>query len=216
LWTIWGGSWVALSLPVLAYVGTLSQYLVFAHTPDNADACQATGLGLDLACLDGEYGGPIHQSALLHFYTPFLSLSAALNIMATGLIAFHLLRQRHRMHAVGVSSSPGPDLYTSVSAMLIESAAFYTITTVVYIPFRVLESDVALPLSALMGAASILSPALIQLRVSRGVMYGRATTTQTTDHSTYGAPIRFATMGTSHPDTLQSSVAWSDKAGSII
>jgi hypothetical protein len=150
----------------------------------------------------------------LHFYTPFLSLSAALNIMATGLIAFQLLRQRRRMLALGVPS-PEMNVYTSVSAMLIESAAFYTIATVVYIPFRVLGSAVFVPLSSIEAAASILSPALIQLRVARGVMYGRATTTQT-DHSTHGAPIQFATMDTSHPNNLQASSAWSDKAGSVI
>jgi hypothetical protein len=161
---------------------------------------------VNLACLSVENGGPVQQSSVLNFGFPFLSLSAGVNVICTGMIAFRLLRQRQRMRAVGLHSA-GSDEYTSVTGILVESATFYTIATVIYMPFRALMLIPLIPISSIQGAASILCPALIQLRVARGVMYGKSAST---DSDSAGGEMRFASVHVAST-LVKSGTSWSVK-----
>ena len=67
----------------------------------------------------------------ISFATPYWSLSIALNIILTSLIVGKILWMR-RSVTMGLGSQHSKQ-YTSVVAMLIESAALYSITGIVYI-----------------------------------------------------------------------------------
>lgn len=182
-------------------------FLLSASLPLGANVIsQVTGVALNLACLSSEFGGPVRDSAILNFGLPSLGLSAAMNILATGLIVFKLARQRYRLRAVGLTSEV--DEYTSVTGILMESAFFYTLAAVVYIPFRVLGVPLYIPFSSIQGTASMLCPALIQLRVCQGIMYGRRTHVEDISQSS-GGQMRFARSDVTHT-VASTNTRWSE------
>lgn len=88
------------------------------------------------------------------FALPYWSLSISLNIIATGLIVGRLLLVRHRVRsALGEAHSRQ---YTSVAAMLIESAALDSIIGLIFIISYARNSNVQ----------NLFLPALGQVEVS--------------------------------------------------
>ena len=74
------------------------------------------------------------------FGVPYFSLSVALNIVLTLAIAVRLLMMRR-----SVVSSLGPEhakMYISVTSMMIESAALYSITGLIFIVSYAVNSNV--------------------------------------------------------------------------
>jgi hypothetical protein len=129
------------------------------------------GIALNLSCLSVESGGALHLSSTIQLGMPFWGLSIGLNIIATGLIAFKLLQHRRLLIAAGVNSEGRLMVYAPISAILIESAAFYSVSGIIFIPFQAIDSPYVTPVSILFTSASFLSPALIQLRISKGLAY---------------------------------------------
>ena len=61
----------------------------------------------------------------IHLVVPWISLSVGLNVIVTSMICFRLLRMRARMREI--LSPEMSSMYTSIAAMLIESAAPFSI-----------------------------------------------------------------------------------------
>ncbi|OSX62053.1 hypothetical protein POSPLADRAFT_1046515 [Postia placenta MAD-698-R-SB12] len=115
-----------------------------------------------LADVGTKYGG----DAVVHFGTAFWSLSVALNVLATLLIAGRLLYRRRNLFG-GFSASSSR--YTFAVSVVTESAALYTICGLIYIPLYAVNSVLQYPFSALFCAASFTAPHLIILRMALGV-----------------------------------------------
>ncbi|PPR00560.1 hypothetical protein CVT26_009892 [Gymnopilus dilepis] len=66
----------------------------------------------------------------INFYIPWISLSSGLNCIVTALIVFRILLLSYRVRRALPSESHG--VYTSVAAILIESALPFTVLGVIY------------------------------------------------------------------------------------
>lgn len=75
----------------------------------------------------------IYQTSSVKFGLVYWSLSIAVNVMVTTLIVYRLLSARHELaKAMGRNGQSGK-LYINVSAILVESAALYTIPAIIFL-----------------------------------------------------------------------------------
>ncbi|KAG6826140.1 hypothetical protein H0H92_000995 [Tricholoma furcatifolium] len=120
-------------------------------------------------------------STSINFTLPYFCTSLALNIVSTLVIVARLLYFRHR-----VSSSLGAGYgsqYTTIAAMLVESAAIYSVSSLLFlVPFIVGH-----PIQ------NVIAPLLIILRVAQGRAWSRDTVgnMKSINHST---PIHMSTF----------------------
>jgi len=101
-----------------------------------------------------------------HLIMPWVSLSVGLNIIVTSMICFRLLRMRALIK--GALSPEMSGVYTGIAAILIESAAPFTIIGIGVVVTQARNTSVALAFAYIWGAFCSLSPQMIILRVSMG------------------------------------------------
>lgn len=97
--------------------------------------------------------GP-YVKIMAHFAMPFLGLSLVLNIILTIAIVLRLLTFRKRI--VSIMGPTYGTRYTSISAMVIESAALYSAVSIVYLVLFGIGNAVA----------QVLAQTLIQFQVT--------------------------------------------------
>jgi hypothetical protein len=86
------------------------------------------------ACgLQVSQGEPVNVALYFDITTAWLSTTAALQVLTTGMIAFKLLSHRRTLIKSGASHVDGTQ-YTSLAGLLSESALIYTAASVAYIP----------------------------------------------------------------------------------
>jgi hypothetical protein len=144
---IWGSRWYIVLLPTLIYLA--SSVLVIITIVESA----------------------LPNSFLLNgkpanFGVPWVSLSVSLNVLVTTLICFRLLRMRSLTREI-----LAPELsrtYTSVAAMLIESAAPFTALGIGLVVTEAQGGPLAIAFSYVWGMFCSLSPQMIILRVAMG------------------------------------------------
>jgi hypothetical protein len=107
----------------------------------------------------------------VNFAVPYWSISAGLNILVTILIVARLMVIRARTRAV--LSSNHSRTYTSVAAMLVESAALYSLTVMLFIITYARGSNVQNLVLPVLGQVQAICPLLIMWRVARGQAIGR-------------------------------------------
>ncbi|KAI0324263.1 hypothetical protein GY45DRAFT_1263186 [Cubamyces sp. BRFM 1775] len=140
----WGGSYLIIIVPTCLWAGAV-----------------ATGIALlvdtarPLANLD--------QGPIIHFQTAFYCLSISLNILCTLSIAGKLWMQHRRVQALRAASSWS---YTSIIAIVVESAALYSVCGIIYIPLIVRSLPLQFPVTALVGSLTSIAPTLIILRIA--------------------------------------------------
>jgi hypothetical protein len=105
------------------------------------------------------------------------------------MVVFRLLCQQQQMQTLSIPLAQSK-LYTSLAGIFLELAMFFTIATVLYMPFQTLQLQPFPELSAIQAVLSFLSPALIQMQVARGVIYGKV---NETDDLSQGTELCFAT-----------------------
>lgn len=91
----------------------------------------------------------IFSAAAVDFAIPYWSLSIALNIIITGMIATRMIVLRRRI--VAVLGADHARTYTSIVALLTESAALYSTTMLVFVITYGLHSNalnIVLPISS--------------------------------------------------------------------
>ncbi|KAJ3810413.1 hypothetical protein EV368DRAFT_48992 [Lentinula lateritia] len=167
---IWGGSWHIIILPVLIYFSSIGTGIVLLY----ASAQPNTSFG---------------ASAVTHFGTAFWSISVALNIIVTLLIAGRLIMAQHALKHVQVESSSH---YNPIIATFAESAALYSISGLFYIAFFVRNNPIFYVFNALFCSMTSIAPTLIILRVALGVAY----TKDSIPGATITNPVKFRTAGT--------------------
>ncbi|KAJ7489354.1 hypothetical protein FB451DRAFT_1125682 [Mycena latifolia] len=165
---IWRNVLVLLS-SIAIYFGVIGQCL-YVLSNDNglasfSSSLQVTGLGLLIET--GKPGGTFGAGLVVPFGTAFWSTSVALNVIVTLLISIKLLRQHRRMSSLQVKRTDRS--YTDIVAILIESAALYSICGLIYIPLFAINTSLQYPFSALLASAAGIAPNLIIFRIAIGV-----------------------------------------------
>ncbi|KAL5526074.1 hypothetical protein ACEPAG_7412 [Sanghuangporus baumii] len=143
--------WIAL-IPCLLLLGSFSMgvILLFQLTQPNANLWTKT---------------------TLNFGIPYWSISISLNILVTLLIVGKLYFIRRRTRAV--LSTHHSRTYTSIAAMLVESAALYSGTALIFLISYARNSMVQNLVLPVLGQVQAISPLLIMWRVARGQAISR-------------------------------------------
>ncbi|KZV68536.1 hypothetical protein PENSPDRAFT_609927 [Peniophora sp. CONT] len=128
---------------------------------------------------------------IVNWTIPFLSLSLAINILVTLFIVSRLLFHRHRI-ASALGNRYGTQ-YTSIAAMIVESAAIYSAFSLLFlVPFG-LNSPISEIFLQSLGQVQISATFLIIFRVAQGKAWSSSVATQVTTGSS--APSSYP-MGT--------------------
>jgi len=157
---IWNYAFYVALFPVLMYAGSISMSvaLLVAMTRPGASFWTAIAVRFGIA---------------------YWSLSVSLNIILTLTIAGRLLRVRKMIKdSLGDEHSRS---YTSVTAMLVESAALYSIWGLVFIISYARNSAFQNLVLPPLGQVQGIAPLLIILRVARGHAWSRETMSRVTD-----------------------------------
>ncbi|KAH7918948.1 hypothetical protein BV22DRAFT_887473 [Leucogyrophana mollusca] len=113
----------------------------------------------------------------INYTVPYFGLSLAINVVVTSLIVARLLVTRHRLAKI-LGLSHGSH-YTSIAALVIESASLYTAFSLLFlVPFAV-NNPVANVFIQVMGEIQIIAPLLIIYRVLAGKAWSDQTTART-------------------------------------
>ena len=109
----------------------------------------------------------------LNFGIPYWAISIGLNVLVTSMIVARLFMIRRRTSAV--LSANHTKTYTSVAAMLVESAALYSITALIFIITYARNSNIQNLVLPVLGQVQAISPLLIMWRVALGQAITRTT-----------------------------------------
>ncbi|KAG2123756.1 hypothetical protein DEU56DRAFT_829078 [Suillus clintonianus] len=109
----------------------------------------------------------------INYTIPYPSLSLALNIIVTIVIVLRLLTYRYHISKV-LGSSYGTQ-YTSIAAMLIESAALYSVFSVAFLTLFLLNSPVAEIFVDSLNQIQVIAMLLIVFRVAQGKSWSQDT-----------------------------------------
>ncbi|EIW81727.1 hypothetical protein CONPUDRAFT_54805 [Coniophora puteana RWD-64-598 SS2] len=105
----------------------------------------------------------------------FWSLSVAFNVLTTLAISGRLLYMRWKLKSTGATTLINP--YVSISAMLIESAAVYTINGLVLVISIGLQSYIQILATPVLGQTQSIAPLMIIYRVLQGKAWSMDTHT---------------------------------------
>ncbi|TFK32146.1 hypothetical protein BDQ12DRAFT_775032 [Crucibulum laeve] len=147
LFLIWGSSYLVIVVPMLAYLTAFS-------------------LAIIVLVVVGKPGGNFFGGKAINFGTPYYAITISMNILITLLICLRL-----RYQSKSVRRALGKDdakIYTSVSTMLIESAAPYTLVGIMFLIPYARGSQIAISFGQVWAKLTCLSPQLIVLRVVTG------------------------------------------------
>ncbi|TFK55495.1 hypothetical protein OE88DRAFT_626895 [Heliocybe sulcata] len=100
------------------------------------------------------------------FSVPFWSLGMALNLLLTVLLVSRLLYMRHRITTT-LGNEYG-ETYTSIAAMVVESALPYALVSLVFVILYGMQNTAANLFIPLLAQVEGVAPELIILRVARG------------------------------------------------
>ncbi|KAH6899466.1 hypothetical protein BKA70DRAFT_1313556 [Coprinopsis sp. MPI-PUGE-AT-0042] len=127
------------------------------------------------------------QTQAVQFGVAYWGLSVALNVGITLAIAGRLLHMRSKHQGIlsGSSNAFRPDTYTSVVAMLIESASLYAVWALLFIILYGKGSYVQNYILPSLGQVQSISSLLIIFRVSQGSAWDRNYYQQAHNHRRY-------------------------------
>jgi len=169
LYMIWNNNLYIAALPILTLIGsfTVSVLLLFQLT---------------------QPGASLWTRVAISFGIPYWSISVSLNVIVTLLIVGRLLYMR-RVTRQALTAEHA-STYTSIMAILIESAALYSTFGLIFIVSYARNSMVQNVLLPTLGHIQAVSPLLIILRVARGTGWDRRTvqTVQTNGHLSFDMP----------------------------
>jgi len=154
---IWHDNYLVVAFPVLMFLAS-------------------TALSIITVFQTAQPGASLWTKVTVNFALPYWSLSISLNIIVTLLIAGRLLVVRKALReALGAEHAKK---YTSAIAMLIESAALYSITSIVFIITYARNSYVQNLVLPVLCSVMPTAPLLILLRVASGNGFSRNTTVE--------------------------------------
>ncbi|KLO11089.1 hypothetical protein SCHPADRAFT_831580 [Schizopora paradoxa] len=187
-YVIWNGNLYIIIIPVLAFLAStvLSVFTVFQSVQPNSS---------------------FWSTVTVQFAVPYYSLSMSLNIIISLIIAFRLLHMRRMIAPLGNEHTK---VYTSVAAMIIESAALFSGTSLIYIICYARNSNVQNLVQPVLDQVICIAPELIILRVAQGRAWTRDTSKRL-ESAMSGFQVR-STMNFEHP-ALNEIRSENDKSG---
>ncbi|KAF5352622.1 hypothetical protein D9756_006262 [Leucocoprinus leucothites] len=157
LFILWDGNWWIMIFPIIAYLAGFAMAMI------------------ELV-IAGKPGGNFFGGHIINFGLPYYAITIGLNIIVTALICFRLLRlSRAISRVLGKESSY---MYTNVMALLVESAAPYSIVGLMFLIPYGLGSDTFIGFGQVWAKLTCLCPQLIVLRVVSGKAWKRRMVTQ--------------------------------------
>ncbi|KAL0071713.1 hypothetical protein AAF712_000635 [Marasmius tenuissimus] len=160
-------------------------------------------------------GANFFKGHVVDFGVPYTALTISMNIIVTLLICGRLVAVKNKIqHTLGPHHAR---MYTSVIAIMVESAAPFTILGIIYVITYARHSPTSIAFVQVWGDFCALSPQLIILRVAMGHAWSKDTSEQlTSTHMTFTgsetdkAETSLTTIQTvslhKHPDLESSSV----------
>ncbi|KAJ4485577.1 hypothetical protein J3R30DRAFT_3281599 [Lentinula aciculospora] len=140
-------TWKIVVFPSLLYLGGLSMSILLIYESAQPGANFFVGHAVD-------------------FGIPYISLTISLNIIVTALICGRLLYLRTEVNKIlGPSYAK---MYTDIIAILVESAALFTVLGIVYVVVYARKSQTSIALVQVWGDFCAISPQLIILRIAMG------------------------------------------------
>ncbi|KAF7330354.1 hypothetical protein MVEN_02473700 [Mycena venus] len=137
----------------------------------------STAMGIAATIQSGLPGNNFFVDAsVINLTTPWLSLTIAFNIITTTMIVLRLFLVSRSMRAV--LAKDRAEVYTGVIAILVESAAPFSLLGIGYLITYVRGDPEALWFANVWGSFVALSPQAIILRVSMGAAWSKQTATQ--------------------------------------
>jgi len=160
---IWN-TWKITVFPIILYLGSLSMSVLLIFESAQPGANFFVGHAVD-------------------FGVPYVSLTISLNIIVTALICGRLLSLRREIGKVlGPSHAK---MYTSIIAILVESAALFTVFGIVYVIVYARKSQSSFALVQIWGDFCAISPQMIILRIAMGQGWTKNTMGQLTSPSLF-------------------------------
>ncbi|KAJ7275693.1 hypothetical protein C8J57DRAFT_225562 [Mycena rebaudengoi] len=142
----------------------------------------STTMGIVMTIQSGLPGGDIFHGTAVNFGIPWLVLTIVFNILVTGMIGFRLISISRSMR--NVLSKERADVYVGVMAILVESAAPFTLLGIAYLVTYIRNDPEVLAFADIWGMFCALSPQAIILRVSMGSAWSSKTMHQYTNSNT--------------------------------
>ncbi|KAJ7284610.1 hypothetical protein C8J57DRAFT_1669932 [Mycena rebaudengoi] len=136
----------------------------------------STTMGIVMTIQSGLPGGDIFHGKAVNFGIPWLVLTIVFNVLVTGLIGIRLVSVSRSMR--NVLSRERADVYVGVVAILVESAAPFTLLGIAYLVTYIRNDPEVLAFACVWGMFCALSPQIIILRVSMGSAWTKKTVTQ--------------------------------------
>ncbi|KAG2090616.1 uncharacterized protein F5147DRAFT_643435 [Suillus discolor] len=141
---------------------------------------------------------PFFTSGSINYTIPYLGLSLALNIIITIVIVLRLLTYRHRISKV---LGPGYGTqYTSIAAMIVESAALYSTFSLALLILFILNNPIFGAFIELLPQIQIIAMLLIVFRVAQGKGWSQETMSRVMTSKPSVQAIRMGDFGYSLPD----------------
>ncbi|KAF7328676.1 hypothetical protein MSAN_02469200 [Mycena sanguinolenta] len=158
-WTIYSRNYYIVVIPALAFLTSLIMSAILIAVLCRPGNTFWTALSVKLAI-------------------PYWAISISMTVILTALIAGRLLFMRYRFKKLVGASSSMP--YLTVTAMLVESAAIYSINGIIFLVAYGLNDPTQNLWLTLLGQTQSIAPLLIILRVARGQAFTGATVDQLT------------------------------------
>ncbi|KAJ7624942.1 hypothetical protein FB45DRAFT_924615 [Roridomyces roridus] len=152
-WIIWDRSWLVIVFPILAAIaGTV---------------CASLGLAGQISVASNQIATTAARLApLVHFSTPFLSLSLAVTLYTTGLIALRILHVQWHSRKHGLKARKSE--FSPVLELLIESSALYAASLFVFVVLLAIKSPNQNYMQNIHVQIAGIAPTLLVFRVSVG------------------------------------------------
>ncbi|TDL20989.1 hypothetical protein BD410DRAFT_750293, partial [Rickenella mellea] len=134
----------------------------------------STALSILTVFQSSQPGASLLTSNTVIFAIPYWSLSISLNLVVTLLIVPRLLIWRN--NAINMLGLQHSKTYTSIAAMMVESAALFSVTGLIFIICYAHNSSIQNLVLPVLGQIMCISPELIIMRVALGRAWSRDTT----------------------------------------
>ncbi|EPQ61278.1 hypothetical protein GLOTRDRAFT_125003 [Gloeophyllum trabeum ATCC 11539] len=154
IWIFWSYNYYVVIFPTLVFLASTALSIITAYEAAQPNSNLST-------------------TVAFNFGVPYWSISIALNVIITLMIAGRIIAVRKELKTVLQNDYTTP--YDSVLATIIESAALYSVTGLVYVISYARSSSFQYIMLPILGQVMCIAPVLIILRVASGRAFSKST-----------------------------------------
>ncbi|KAH8109257.1 hypothetical protein DFH11DRAFT_1628312, partial [Phellopilus nigrolimitatus] len=138
---------------------------------------QTPAMGIMVLFQSSRPGANLWSKVSVNFGVPYFSLSMALNILVTLLIATRLLLYRRKLHRTLGPEQVAAVPYVTIAAMIVESSMLYAVFSLFFIGPYGANSQISHIFLPVLSQVQIIAPMLIIFRVAKRRAWDRRTAT---------------------------------------